>query len=995
MSTVGASISILAALLVLDGLALHAREREEPTEIWSFRRPERPPIPGAGSDDSPQARPKALAPDVGPHAAALEAWYLAETLDGRDDSPIARWTDSSGKGRDLVPTWKSFADTVGTPPRFLRHGRVNGHPAVRFADRNGLGCPGDGSLPIVGDAAYTFVVVTHLEPPGVGDGTAILVGVGDGATPQPPARPHAGMIEIHRESSTLVHAGGWGHNATLAAGSARALYDGAHVLTLVKRPGAMAGTTDFFVDGRRLADSAGGSDLIPELRRRDDWCILLGHAIAQLGSFRGDVSEVLLFSEALDNATRSSIEEGLIVKYSIDTRRPRGEPVHPIDAFVDARLAERGLAHAEGADRRTLIRRASFDLLGLPPSPERVEAFVADRSPDAWERLIDELLESKRYGERWGRHWLDVARYADTGGYETDIYYRNAWRYRDWVVKSFNDDKPYDRFVREQIAGDELWPDNLDLDGSYVIDPEKTRHLEARVGTGFYALGPQIHESNMDAKKLTLERLTDWVDTTGSAFLALTLSCARCHDHKFDPVSQRDYYSLQAVFASSREVNVPVTHGMGLADFKQHYPKIVAVDEARRAYRVFESRTAGKKLSEADEGTRRHLLEALARSVLQLPTQDAQGVPFDGLMETPTATVLGPLREALVPSVHVLSRGDLRQPLDEVGPGLPTELSRVTQSERVLPSRFTGRRKELALWITRSDHPLTARVIVNRIWQWHFGRGIVATANDFGAMGTPPSHPRLLDWLATEIVARGWSIKSMHRLIMTSRTYRRSSAFWTERHERLDPRNTLLWRMNRRRLEGEAVWDAIHSVAGTINLKMGGRPVMPPLVAEELTNKSGWVVSADPSDHTRRGIYIIVRRNFRFPLFDTFDAPVNAVSCAGREVSTVAPQALWLLNNRTAFGQATAFAARVVREAAKDSRSRIERAFGMALGRPPSDRETSEGLAFLASMTSAAGKSTPLANLPKELAVLPRKEAAALTKLCLTILNLSEFLFVD
>ena len=244
-------------------------------------------------------------------------------------------------------------------------------------------------------------------------------------------------------------------------------------------------------------------------------------------------------------------------------------------------------------------------MLGLPPPAEEVEKFVADPSPDAFAALVDRLLASPHYGERYARHWLDVARYADSGGYETDMYFRNAWRYRDYVVQSFNDDKPYDRFVQEQIAGDELWPDDLSLAGSYVMPREKIDHLAARIGTGLYALGPQIHESNMDGKKLDYERLTDWADTTGSVFMGLTLGCARCHDHKFDPISQRDYYALQAVFAASQEVEMPLVNGMEIADYKQHYPRLLAVDEARRAYRLFEQKVAGRKLTPEEENEKR------------------------------------------------------------------------------------------------------------------------------------------------------------------------------------------------------------------------------------------------------------------------------------------------------------------------------------------------------------------------------------------------------
>ncbi len=676
--------------------------------------------------------------------------------------------------------------------------------------------------------------------------------------------------------------------------------------------------------------------------------------------------------------------------------KDRSPDVNPIDAFVLAKLNSLRLAPAPLADRRTLIRRATFDLLGLPPTPEQIEKFVSDPDPEAYRKLIDTLLASPQYGERWGRHWLDVARYADTGGYETDIYFKNAWRYRDYVVKSFNDDKPYNIFVQEQIAGDEIWPDDLALEGSFVISPAKLRHLEAHIGTGLYALGPQIHESNMDGRKILNERLTDWVDTTSAAFMGMTLGCARCHDHKFDPFTQRDYYSLQAAFAGSMEVETPVVNAMEITDRKQHYPKLIAVDEARRAYRLFERSVAGHPLSTSEEQRRKDLLAAIGQAVLSLPENGASapGTPFDGLMEVPTATVLGHEQPELVPTVYVLKRGDLSRPNEAVQPALPAILARNTGREPALAGPF-GSRKELALWLTQPDHPLTARVMVNRIWAWHFGRGIVATPNDFGRMGQPPTHPELLDWLATEFVARGWKIKEMHRLIMLSRTYQQRSDFFSEEHGRIDPDNRFLWRMNRRRLEAESLWDAIHAVAGTLNLKMGGRPVMPPLAAEELTDKAFWVTNADPQEHTRRGLYILVRRNFRFPLFDIFDAPVNAVSCAGRDVSTVAPQALWLMNNKTAFGQSQAFGARLLREAGNKPESWIDRGWRLALGRHPTSEEMREALALLATLEHTSANAAQLSGVPVEYAALPPARAAALSKLCLALFNLHEFDYVD
>ena len=655
--------------------------------------------------------------------------------------------------------------------------------------------------------------------------------------------------------------------------------------------------------------------------------------------------------------------------------------VNAIDAFVLRKLEQEGILPAPLADRHTLVRRAYFDLLGLPPSPEQVKKFVTDDSADAWPKLIDELLASPHYGERWGRHWLDVARYADSGGFETDIYFRNAWRYRDYVVKSFNDDKPYDRFVQEQIAGDELWPGNLDLDPKrvYVPSEKQKRDLEARCGTGFYSLGPLVHESGLDAKRLRNDTLVDWVDTTGSAFMGLTLGCARCHEHKFDPILQEDYYAMQAVFAGAEQVEEPLLTAMEIHDWRQHYPRLIGLDEKRKAYRLFKKSVEGRELTEEEKQEEKQLLEAIGKAVVDLPERTA-GIPnsaYDGIMEIPTMSVLGPVQQNLLRPVRFLERGELYQPEERMEAALPEVLAEATGREKYLPGPY-GSRKEFALWLTQPDHPLTSRVMVNRIWQWHFGQGLVGTPNDFGEHGLRPSHPELLDWLATEFVTNGWSMKQMHRLMMLSSTYRMSSRYGPAVNLERDPQNWLLWKMNRRRLEAEALWDAVHSTAGTINLKMGGRPVIPPLADDEiaaLRDKWHWAVAADEEEHTRRGLYIIVRRNFRFPMFEVFDAPVNSVSCPQRDVTTVAPQALWTLNSPSVYQQAEALSARVVKESGENRQQQVAKLWEIVLSRPIDKEESQEAMKLLEAMEG--------------------NEVDSLTKLCLTIYNLNEFAYVD
>ena len=718
---------------------------------------------------------------------------------------------------------------------------------------------------------------------------------------------------------------------------------------------------------------------------------------------------------------------------------------NPIDAFVFAKWEQKGLTFAPPARKEALARRAYFDLIGLPPSPEDTDRFVNDKSPDAYQKLVGRLLDSKQYGERWGRHWLDVVRYADTAGFETDEPYPDAWRYRDYVIKSFNEDKPYDRFVQEQIAADELWPDNLDLyDSSYAIRPEKVEHLEARIATGLYTFGTAIGESFLATPQLLYERHTDWVDTTGAAFLGLTLGCARCHDHKFDPITQEDYFRMQALFAASQPVRLSVVTKMTEFHRNEAYPRYIALDESRNAYDLFldrikqrlidkkkqefsprvveafdvpedERSEEQKKLAEPlieavnkikpeehltpeEESEKENLLHAIAEAVIAVPRHDgSHQVRYDGLFDVPSAMVLGPVMPEIIPETHVLDRGDLGSNKAKVGPGLPAAFSDGDEFETPDPNgpRY---RKKLALWLTRPDHPLTSRVMVNRVWQWHFGRGIVDSPNDFGRQGQPPTHPALIDWLATEFIARGWSLKSMHRLIMTSYVYQMSSRFSDAENLEIDKDNRYLWRANRRRLEAEAVWDAIHAVAGTLNLKMGGRPVVPPLSEAELSplrNKWWWTVAADPSEHTRRGVYILTRRTFLFPMFDKFDTPDPAVSSPGRDVTTVAPQSLWLLNNPIAFRQAMEFAARLVSESGDNPAAWVEQAWKIGLARAPSAIEKREALEMLDATSREGGWKESPKDVPSALAGIGPARAGALTELCLAVFNLNEFLFVD
>ena len=676
----------------------------------------------------------------------------------------------------------------------------------------------------------------------------------------------------------------------------------------------------------------------------------------------------------------------------------------PVDQFLASRLADEGLVPVAEADRRTWIRRATFDLHGLPPNPREVAVFLADQSPDAQARVIDRLLESERYGERWGRYWLDVVRYADSGGFETDIYFPDAWRYRDYVIKSFNDDKPFNRFVQEQVAADQIWPDDIELRSSYQIPPEKKRNLEARIGTGLYTIGTVYHEAALNGHQLRYEWLVDAVDVTGEAFLGLTVGCARCHDHKFDPISQLEYHRMMAFFEGSEIRRIPIADKMSEFGYYSSYPKQLKVFEYQQALKALETnvreRVVNKISAKFDEDVVSAYRVPRSERTVEQQTKAARlerALTEAGLLENPggyatdlpytpeerdrrktlitelgeaaasanfelrMATVLG--RAEVNYPVRLTHRGDWKSTGDTVAPGVPSALEHEANLEG------NQRRRALAEWLTDPAHPLLARVMVNRIWQGHFGRGIVGTPNNFGRQGDPPTHPELLDWLAAEFVEQGWSVKAIHRAIMLSRAYRLSSLEDSSNAER-DPENLYLWRMNRRRLDAESMRDTVLSVSGALNLKMGGRAVLPPLSAEErlgMWDANDWPESLDPAQHNRRSVYVYAKRQFPYPMFKTFDAPDPATSCGRRDVTTVAPQALTLLNSEFMLQSARALATRL--QGLESPEEKVEAAWQLAFSRPPAEDEKRQAVEMLAQ----AG--------PEEFGVM--------------LFNLNEFVYID
>jgi Protein of unknown function (DUF1553)/Protein of unknown function (DUF1549) len=667
---------------------------------------------------------------------------------------------------------------------------------------------------------------------------------------------------------------------------------------------------------------------------------------------------------------------------------------NPIDTFILAELEANELVPAKEADRATLLRRLTFDLTGLPPTPQELDAFLNDNCPDAYERVVDRLLASPRYGERWAQHWLDLARFADTDGFEFDQTRPDAWRYRDWVVSALNRDVPYDRFLTLQLAGDEVAPE----------DPS------AIVATGFNRCYPDMVDLN-DQGLRRQNSLNDVTETTGLVFLGLTIGCARCHDHKTDPIKIEDFYRLQAFFtparfrddlpiASPREkaeyeaqrsaweekqgklraalnrLEAPVRtafapgHPAGLDDetivaFSRDFSERTARDETL----IFEANAKDKRvpkvawqfaLDPSSRALREDMLAKLERYRAEEPPRlpSARGVDEAG----PAA-----------PATYLLKRGEFSMKGPEVFPDVPGVLKPVAGSASIEPrSASTGRRAALAAWLARPDHPLTARVIVNRLWQHHFGQGIVATPSDFGVMGAEPSHPALLDWLAHELPRRGWRLKEMHRLMVTSATYRQSTRATPEALA-ADPDNELLGRCRRVRLDGEAIRDALLEVSGQLSPTIGGPGVFPELPTEltKLSSKGAvWPVSTTSEERSRRSLYVFIRRNLRYPFFEAFDRPDTNASCPKRSATTIAPQALTLLNSRIAHDSASALARRLSQEAGPGRDDQIRLLFRLAYGRSPDAEESALANRFL-------------------------ERDPSLERLCLAILNANEFVYID
>jgi hypothetical protein len=643
-----------------------------------------------------------------------------------------------------------------------------------------------------------------------------------------------------------------------------------------------------------------------------------------------------------------------------------GGAANPIDRFLAARQAAAGLRAVGPADRRTRIRRVTFDLTGLPPTPEECAAFLDDDAPDAYPRLVDRLLASPHYGERWGRHWLDLARYADTAGDNADYPVPELARYRDYVIDAFNTDMPYDRFVREQLAGD-----LLGSDGPREADAGRV------VATGFLALARRYATAPYELWHLTLE---DAIDTTGRVFLGLTLRCARCHDHKYDPVTQRDYYALYGVFASTTFPYAGSEEFQSMGRPRQNFaplrppdetgPKLKAYREAIREHeaRVKEAEAAVAAARGEDRKAEQDRLNARKAELLIL---QRPGLPAD----LPGAYAV---TEGTPADVPLHRRGDPGDPGPVVPRGVPAFLAAAPPPE--IPSHASGRR-ELAEWLTRPDHPLTARVMVNRIWQHHFGRGLVASASNFGLRGDEPTHPELLDWMAARFVAGGWSIKALHRLIVTSAAYQRSSRYDAANAGK-DPANRLLWRFDRRRLDAEALRDAMLAVGGRLDPgRPGGQP-FPPIAQWHWTQHDPFK-GLYPSN--RRSVYLTTQRLQRHPYLALFDGPDPNVSTDVRGRTTVPLQTLYLMNNPFVTECARGLAVRLIAGPTGPC-SRVEAALALAWNRPPEADERDRFTAYVRDYSrQLARDGTPPDQVERE----------AWTSFARVVLTANEFLYVD
>ena len=908
-----------------------------------------PTSPAAPSDAAVSPR----APNDGELAASLQLWLRADAIALADGEPVFVWPDQSGQGRDLSATRGVRELGVGQPAHFAKESQLGRRPGVRFGVTTGLAASPHSPLPIVGDAALSILLVVNLEPHDAGPPFDGILGIGNPAPAGDPGKPLAALVQINRGEDHALHfAGGWNHDASLGAGSFKPYYGKSLLLAVVKQPGPMRATARIYANGQRLGPPADapleGVETVPDIQHRADIGAYMGKALSWAGSIRGDVGEVIVYNKALADAERQAVEEhladkfGLTLQSQIDASRAEFTPeeksfwayqplrdhappavkddsraASPIDRFLLAKLDSHNLSFAPPADKRTLLRRVTFDLTGLPPTPEEIDAFLTDESAQAFEKVVNRLLDSPRYGERWGRHWLDVVRYADSTANDANAVMRYSWRYRNYVIDAFNRDLPYDQFLIEQLAGD-LLPPTEDLDA----------RIRRTIATGYLMVGPKAL-AETDKEQSRLDIVDDQLDVTGRAMLGLTIGCARCHDHKFDAIRTVDYYALAGIFHSTEPFQ----------------------DESRNATMWWE-----------------------------FPLFEPPGEkPF---------MVMAP-KEALPKNLRVHVRGN-RFTLGRVAPrGF---LQVIAPQAPKLDPAHSGR-LELARWIADKNNPLTARVMVNRIWQHHFGRGLVATSDNFGTRGEPPSQPELLDWLAARFVESGWSVKAMHRLLCASAAYRQQCRP-EEAARQADSDNRLLSYFPRRRLSAEEVRDAVLAASGQLDLAPGTDESAEVLWkrAEILDAKRGFapnrMAADDPfySEFLKRSVYLPLVRNMLPDVLALFDgADPNGVT-AIRNETTVPLQSLFLLNSRLVREQSRRLAERLLADDKATDERRIQRAHELTLGRLPSPQELADAQAFVSSyLTAQAAQARPEAE----------RRLAAWQSYCQTLFCENEFLYCE
>ena len=911
---------------------------------------------------TPPVEVQASAPNVGEFAKSLQLWLRADSLTLNDGDPVYIWPDQSGHGRDVTATKGIRNDGVGLPGKFAKQSTLLKRPGVRFETTTGLASSPDRPLDIRGDAPLSIMVLMNLQPHEAQPPYDGVFGFGNPANPGgDPGRPLAALIQINRGEDHALHfAGGWNHDASLGTGSYKPHFGKTVLLTVTKQPGPMRTTTRMFINGEPAVRPAGdpleGRDTVPDFQHRTDIGAYLGKAVSWAGSIQGDVGEVIVYNKALNDQERQSVEGYLADKFGLTLKPLKNvappatftaaersfwayQPVRdtqpptvtnqtwaqtPVDRFVLARLEVLGLVPAPPADKLTLLRRVTFDLTGLPPTEEEAATFVADPSPEAFAKVVNRLLDSPHYGERWGRHWLDVVRYAESTANDANAVMRFAWRYRNYVIGAFNQDLPYDQFLIEQLAGD-------------LLPTTDSPELNARriIATGYLMIGPKAL-AETDKEQSRLDIVDDQIDVTGRAMLGLTIACARCHDHKFDAIRTTDYYAMAGIFRSTEPFQ----------------------NENRNATMWWE-------------------------------------FPIPMITDKEPIVVMAP-KETLPRNLRVHLRGNRFT----LGATVPRGTIQVIDA--VAPNSGNARivtensgRLELAQWIANRQNPLTARVMVNRIWQHHFGRGLVATSDNFGIRGESPSHPELLDWLASRFMESGWSIKSIHRLLMMSNAYQQSTHASEAAHVK-DPDRRWLSSFPRRRLSAEELRDALLAVSGKLD-RVPGTNESAEYMVSKAENIGAMIMpnrlaTDDPiyTTFTKRSIYLPIVRNMLPDVMALFDAADPNGVTAVRNETTVASQSLFLLNSPFVLEQARALAEQLLANTTSTDEMRLTQAHQRILGRSPTADELNQGRQFLAAYLQAASPRDS-----GEGSINPRTRLAALQSYCQTLFCSNEFVFVE